>query len=251
MKHPGNDTTSTALRAEPFVHRYYNVKEFDSASKFAQHNILAWMVNSLIQAMNENPSILPKYLVMIPDDQMIAVLRHTGFGVSLMMGKCVYWLIEQTLQIINNRKEALTRIKLGAVTPGEPRILWVRLLEKPGQDNFTVTKSKFDIILEQAVCQSNAGIVLTASDGICRHWFDVNNNFTHEGRISYWRHFSDQVKNLDFPQTVRRQHMDRGDVNHRESRADYLRRDHPQRRFLLPRLPSVHRRQERVPHRRH
>ena len=110
MKHPGNDTTSTALRAEPFVHRYYNVKEFDSASKFAQHNILARMVNSLIQAMNENPSILPKYLVMIPDDQMIAVLRHTGFGVSLMMGKCVYWLIEQTLQIINNRKEALTRI---------------------------------------------------------------------------------------------------------------------------------------------
>ena len=109
-EHTGNKCREQ--RWELYIHRQYNMKEFDRTKDFARDNILARMVNASIQAVNKNP-ILPRLLIIIPNDGIIKLFKHTGFGfgISMMLGKCIHWFINQLEKTISIRKDALATRK--------------------------------------------------------------------------------------------------------------------------------------------
>ena len=207
MKTSARQGADRAQALEPFIHRHYNVKEFDKTKQFARDNVMARIVNSFISALNENTK-LPKFLVVIPDDEVIRMLNYTGYGVKVMLGKCIHWMMGQIDKEIDDRKEALALHRPGALTPGEPKVLWVKALERPRRDRFELVRDKWNATLEQTIEQAGGDvhhvISPTPYEGSQRNLFDINNNISHEGRVSFWRCFSENIRKFDITQENKR-----------------------------------------------
>ena len=201
--HSDNNLVNMRMPIEPYVHRMYNVKEFDVSGNFIHANAIGQLVNALLKALMEE-SQLQKYIVFIPDDSIISMLKHTGYGVSMMMGKCLHWLVSQFDRALETRINALSQVKPGAVGHGEPFLIWCRLLEKqkPGNDSWAMVHRKFNIILEDALKLSKfRTVLLTGVHGphslLAPRMLDMHGNLNHEGQIAYWRFFSEQIRQLD------------------------------------------------------
>ena len=65
------------------------------------------------------------------DDQFIHMFKHMGYGISVMLGKSLYWLINEVNKLIHTQKQALKRVKPRATCEGEPEIIWMKMLERP------------------------------------------------------------------------------------------------------------------------
>ena len=218
------------ITREPYIHKQYNVRPFTSSKKFSRENVLARINNSFVKALNENP-ILPKAIVFVLGDEILKLLNYNGYGISMMIGKTIYWLINKISRHIETCREALTIRKPGALTPGEPKIVWLNLLTRPGVDQQTENREKFNSILKQATEDSSLGMTMAATpeDRIQYHWFDLNGNMTHEGRTDFWSFFSDQI--LRFDMEMERQ-------KHEDDTVIVQAPPHINRNFLLPAPPA-------------
>ena len=183
---------------ELYIHRNYNVKSLYDTDKYDRDNAMTHMLNALSDALQENP-ILPRMLVIVPDTSFLRMLNHTESGVSLMIGKCIYYLIKEVTEAISRRKEALLKVKPGAVTHREPKLLWLKMLEFPGRDKYSMMRTKFNIILEEAIEKTNAGTVLrvTDRDEIQPKMFDFKGKITDYGRQRYWQFISEEIRRVD------------------------------------------------------
>ena len=65
---------------------------------------------------------------------MIEYIDHYGYGGSNIVEKTLGWLISRINREIDNRFQKLGQIKVGAVKSGEPRIVWLKLCDRPVSD---------------------------------------------------------------------------------------------------------------------
>ena len=188
---------AASMLPEPYLHCQYNVKTFFPSS-YTRGNVMSGILNKLMDAFKEN-ALLPRFIIIIPYDSFLAMLNHTEYGVSLMIGKCLHWLITEVDKLVDTRRAALLRRKPGAVTPHEPKVMWIKMLEFPGRDRYALVRSKFDIILEQVLAQTRKGFIMKATecDNIQRNWFDMMGHITHDGCIQYWCFISYQLQRFD------------------------------------------------------
>ena len=189
------------LELELYIHRFYNVREFHLSKKYPRDHILARLVNAFIDGLNENP-ILPRIVLLKPDENIIQQIKYTGFGVSMIIGKCIHWLMNGVDDVINRRIQALSEKKPGALSSGEPIVVLVKLLERPTRDQYELVRSKFNVFLGDTIQQIGGSrhklIQPTEVNGIQRNMFDVNHNRHHEGRITYWRKVSEEIRRIGF-----------------------------------------------------
>ena len=187
---------------EPYIHRHYEVLQLYTTKNYTRDNVMTRMLNTLIGELKSN-LFLPRFLVVVPDVEFLAMMNYTGFGISAMLGRCLHWLMKQIDRVIDTRREALAHRKPGAVFTSEPYVMWIKMLETPGHDKYAMVRSKFNVILEQAMEQSKYSHVLHSSDRdeIQRHLFNMNGNITHDGRIAYWNFISCQIQKFDLQYT--------------------------------------------------
>ena len=177
-----------AAECDPYLHQIYNVKHYESSGNFRMESAMTRILNSLIRVLNENQS-LPRLIVVMMDHEFLTMLKHTTFGVSIMIGKCLHWLMSDMGIMVQRKKHAMAFYKPGVLTPLEPKFIWVKMLERPNPSKeMGMMKAKFNVILEQVLSQVGSGFILdpVPDQGIPRAWFDFNGNMTHDGRIGYW-----------------------------------------------------------------
>ena len=56
--------------------------------------------------MNKNP-LLPKYVLVVLDDDLITYMNYKGTGVAVLLGEWVTWLVKTFQELIEKRKEQL------------------------------------------------------------------------------------------------------------------------------------------------
>ena len=85
----------------------------------------------LIDALNARHK-LPKYILIMPDKDMIQKFLNKGFGKSAVMGACFNYLINKFEMYIQHRREDLLDKRPGAVAPDDfPLFIWTRMLKRP------------------------------------------------------------------------------------------------------------------------
>ena len=108
-------------------------------------NMLSRIQNAGAEAINKNIT-LPKYMVIILDNDLINYLNYSNLGISLMYGSWIEWLAKTLNEMIIERKRQLPR---KAVIPDEPFIYWAMLpYHKNLEGPKNICRNKFNKCLE-------------------------------------------------------------------------------------------------------
>ena len=116
----------------------YNMKCYTPNPLSCIKEVPVKLVNALIHRLNDKPDInglsptLPRIVLIAPDWDMVKYIGHYKFGISKISEKLLQWTISQMVQEVETRKNDLSRIKKGAVVHNEPKVIWIKMLDRPG-----------------------------------------------------------------------------------------------------------------------
>ena len=89
----------------PYIYKHYNVLPYHVTRSSALKG-LARQLNPLLEALNERPR-LPKYILLVPDRDIINETKAFSFGASYVLGSAIYFLIRQMDMLLSRRRIGL------------------------------------------------------------------------------------------------------------------------------------------------
>ena len=90
-----------------FMKNEFDFKPFcNSRYNSVMSNMLVRLQNTFAGALNKN-KLLPKYVLVILDDDLITYLKFKGQGVSVLLGDWLTWLVDSFQDLIQMRKDQL------------------------------------------------------------------------------------------------------------------------------------------------
>ena len=186
---------------ELYIHRMFNVKTYYTKVIPGVNNPLMRVVNALINAMNEPTNLqLPRMIIIMLDDEFLHMMNFKDFGISMMIGKCLEWLVREIHDIVHDQRHLLKYKRLGAVSRYEPKIIWSHMMinDRLNAADINLLHQKFNAILNQVICQEGEGFtIVPITSKTFPSMFDCDGALHHEGRVSFWKLFSQMVDNFD------------------------------------------------------
>ena len=175
-----NTQNRLAKKGPLYVYDNFTVKCFSTNPLSKIKEAHAHLVNSLIHGLNKN-KYLPRLIIILPDWDIVKYVGEVSFGIFLILEKMLSWTVEAMYRAIETRKEDLRKFKSGVVTYGEPKILWVKMIDRVGViDRALAVCNKFNRALENVLSRRRNNYVI-----------DVNN------KINDASFFSQQLKELN------------------------------------------------------
>ena len=175
-------------KRRPYLFEYYNVRCYSSNPLSEVRSGMARLVNALIKVLNNKDlKVLPRMIVIIPDEDLIKSINYFEFGISKILESAIKWVVTNMQRAIEAKKQNMLQIRLGAVESTKPKFVWVKMLSHPnGYSHITALRSKFNTILENILA------------GVCsQHILDVNyklnfpqnytlaNMMNQDGRVTF------------------------------------------------------------------
>ena len=138
----------------PAIYLNYNMTKFtpDSIGQMCS-SVLARILNRLIDAINIH-HILPRFIVIMPDWDILWNINYFDFGVSRIIGDCLEWLVREIDRIITTKKLDVSRKCVGAVMPTEPKIMWFAMIAHPSPSHLLALQRKFNVVLEETLSKA-------------------------------------------------------------------------------------------------
>ena len=99
MKTPGDKKSS---EHDIYLHQMYDVEEFYS-DNFREEDAMSRIINSLVKALNKH-NYMPRMIIFFIDHEFIQLINYSGSGISLLMGKCLYWMISRIMFEIDKKE---------------------------------------------------------------------------------------------------------------------------------------------------
>ena len=173
---------------------YYEVKPFWLSPSSIESSITR-IYNSLAQAINESKH-LPRYIVMLLDLDALKDMAYYGSRASQVIGKGLSLLINDIVSEIENQKSKMHKIKPGSVIVGEPKMLWVALINKPHYQKVMSLRRKYNEILEDTLTNYRNCHIIHPTP-LLKHYFDRANYLSCDGMIAFWKDIDEILKNFD------------------------------------------------------
>ena len=190
----------------PYVYDHYNPSQWHLNPMAHTEPAIARIYNSLVKALNDERDLgyppLPKYVVIIPDKDIVESVNIWDYGVSSSIQCNVYWLLHQMSKALLTRREDLKGKWMGAVTGTLTRIIWVKMLTRPMISDSRLKKifalkRKFNDILAEFI-ELEASMHLIEIPNMEEHkYFNKFGDLTNSGKRNFWRGFCKALKSLD------------------------------------------------------
>ena len=123
----------------------FELTPLDSHSAYCK-NLLAMLVSTLVKHIWKE-IYLPKYLVVILDDDLIRWLKFEDFGISEVMGRTIKWLAYQIDRVI---KAQINYLPKKAIRYKQPQVIWIGASNHHDFAN-NVTRKKFNDCISSIV----------------------------------------------------------------------------------------------------
>ena len=159
-------------------------------------SIIGRFRNSLVSAIDDDP-LLPKMVVVVPDDDLIKALNHKGAGSSKALGRIIEKIMNEREKIISSHKDYIPD---KSKREGYPLFVWI---EAPLHNNFwnNADRIKFNKCVERQTSFHDSTIALQLK----KAWDPSDNNlyvaesrrFSNEGYARYWEAIDKTVKFCD------------------------------------------------------
>ena len=108
------------------------------------------------------------------------------------MGKTLNYLVGEIYRIIDTKREDMKNKRPGAVVYGEPKIIWMKIWDRPTSDRVFSLRTKFNAVLEETLANYRSCYILEfEADGM--HFYRAN-NMNNSGKNAFWRFVDQEVK---------------------------------------------------------
>ena len=187
-------------RPSPFLFQEFNVRDYYAGAAYTG---IARMLHAIVQAMNDNHR-LAKYIIMIPDRDIVLSLLNQDIDSSYIMGATLHYLIKQINILIARRKHDLATKKPGVLNAEHPSVVWVRMLKQPIASGFTpalnkaiALRGKFNSVLEERLLDGYQDTHKIISIEVGPDGFDRNGNLTSNGKEDMWKEINRGMRKFD------------------------------------------------------
>ena len=163
---------------------------------------VARLYNALIEALNAQKFRLPKYIVMVPDKDLIEQINFYSFGASTVISAALQWLVHQMELTIEQKEEKIIEKRPGALPPKQTKFVWVKMLRRPQDVTPDVAKSlalrnRFNNALEDVLGQDSKYPHYILSIKAEERDFYINGMLTDPGQRNFWREVDLCMKKFD------------------------------------------------------
>ena len=160
-------------------------------------NVLTRVINSLMEGVNKHR--LPRFIIMLLDrDILMGIKAENRPGVSKKIGSCISWLTKQIELIINIKKEEIFNKRMGALQPDEPKVIWIKMMERPSaSQNDETLQQKFNDILEETLVSRPNNLILDIKEALQKSLFDRTGYLTGVGKIKFWQEVDQLTQQFD------------------------------------------------------
>ena len=193
------------------IYQFYNVVLYFASAASRVKSLLARVLNSVIEGLN-NKERLPKYVVVLLDKDLIENLDYFDYGIAEVLDECVYWLVKEINKAFETRRDDLRSKRAGALgTATEPCIIWLAMIQHPivndGRMKEIYSKrGKFNRALKDAVCKFRYHHIMYTENMVeCGH-FDQIGKLTLKGKQEMWCEVIHQIKLFDLEQIYLKPH---------------------------------------------
>ena len=200
-----NTESRVAKTSPPYLYDMYNVRCFTANPLSEIKNVATRLVNTLIKALNGSEK-LPRIILIAPDWDLIRFINHDGAAAEIIFKEVINWIITNMKCAMESKKDFLLKKKAGAVAEGEPKTIWIKMINRFGNELHTTlsikalsNKGKFNRVLEDALADQSGHYVMDVNVAVNEGcYFTVDSQLNAAGRIKYWREVNEQVKLFDF-----------------------------------------------------
>ena len=99
-------------RQQPYMYDFFNIRCYFQQSDGSADGTLHKIYNALVEALNQKAH-LPRYLMVIPDRDLILQADHYNQGLNHILDKDILWLTKQIERAFTCRREDLKSKNLG------------------------------------------------------------------------------------------------------------------------------------------
>ena len=190
-----------AHRQIPYIYEYYNITCFTQNPVAVNDNTVACILNSVMKALNDNTKI-PRIILIIPDYDILRYIGFFGFGESHVIGSTLNWLICNVENTIDSKREEFRKKKPGALHNSEPKVIWMKIFDRPIDARGTVTSAtKFNNLLEELVMPKRYHFTLDISAELVPepiNFLPHSSQLSHRGAELLWSAVDHAIEDFDF-----------------------------------------------------
>ena len=124
---------------------------------------------------------------------------YGDFGVATCLKKILRYLVKEINKYVDARFEDLYRKKSGTVNKGEPRIIWVKMINRTTlkDDYIMKLRTKYNEILEEVLFEEGHTYIIELISLNDDKFFSSSGELLADGRIQYWKEIDHIIKEFD------------------------------------------------------
>ena len=239
-----------------FMYQQFNVCCFTTNPTSRVKSTAVKIVNCLIKAMNdqvpkelEEPDkiidkFLPRIIIVAPDWDVIRYVDHDDYGVDEIFGTIIKLMIETMINEVEKCKEQMLQIKPGAVTPGEPKFIWIKCIRRlGGYDKAMSVCNRFNKLLEHFLAEKKHHYIIDMDPALNDStYFNKDNELNASGRVKYWQEVNDSIDMFELDKLKLKPAANPEQADNHEQTAQ-------QKRYKLPPILPKQQSQSRSDHR--
>ena len=191
-----------AKKDPPYLHQNFNIFGFHQKHLSAVKG-LARILNAFTEGLNTRPK-LPKYVIMVPDKDMITCIDYFSFGATDVFEKCLTWILQQIDNYLARRETDLINKKPGALFgDSSPQIIWIRMLKRPYNgfqefDQILALCNRFNNALESTLAEVPIKAEhLILSIKVDDMDFYKTGSLTPAGEANFWREVNECIHRFE------------------------------------------------------
>ena len=198
---PARNTQNRLAKKKPlFLYDNFNIKCYSTHPLSTIQSAAARLVNSLVHGLNENKR-LPRIILILPDWDIVQNIGEILFGIFDIFEQLMKWVIKAMYKFIEARKDHLVRRKAGAISYGEPKFVWVKMIDRFGvKDRALAVRNKFNRALENALSGRRNHYIFDVNAKInqAAYFSPTTKELTDDGASRFWLEIDHMVEEFEY-----------------------------------------------------
>ena len=194
-----------ARRTIPYLYQFFNVTCYTPNPDTSVRSTLARLVNCVIKALNDAVK-LPRLILIIPNSDIVRYVRRLvdpDFeDMTLFLDATLKWVINQMARAVDAVKDHLQRRKPRAVLSYEPKMIWIKMMDKIilgcNRGKSLAFRKLFNDSLENVLSGCTEHFIMDIDQEMNdASYLDTDNQLNDYGRIQFWTSIDKQIERFE------------------------------------------------------